>query len=136
MCKIRVNHSKCRIDISKSFAKKAEDVCSDEYALLQRARNDYKGYRVHTIPKKNENKECYKGLTYQYMELYIARYDKTGEAKIEYDELRLLAECHSIRYPRIKKWFLERFPEVKAYGNTATESMQPLYEIMDKAISA
>jgi len=130
MSTIRVNHAKNRIDISKEFAKKAEDVCSEEYALLQKARNDYKFYRVHTIPKKNESKESYKGLTYSYMERYIACHENAKEFRAEYDELRLCAECHSIRYPTIKKWFLLTYPEVKNFGSFDEEPEAKL-EVLD-----
>ena len=33
-----------------------------------------------------------------------------------YKELRLIAECHSVRYPAIKKWFLETYPDVSKFG--------------------
>lgn len=35
-----------------------------------------------------------------------------------YEEMRLISKCHSkaFRYPTIKGWFLERFPEIKQFG--------------------
>ena len=40
-----------------------------------------------------------------------------------YDEKKLISECHSksFRYPVIKSWFLERFPEIKTFGVPVTE---------------
>ena len=64
--------------------------------------------------KKKPNKESYKGLTYEYMENHILRHDPLGMA--EYRQMRYLSECHSVRYPAIKKWFLEKYPDVKNYG--------------------
>ena len=36
----------------------------------------------------------------------------------EYNELRLISECHckARRYPKIKKWFLKKYPEVEKFG--------------------
>lgn len=33
----------------------------------------------------------------------------------EYKELRLIAECHSISFPKIRHWFLETYPYVKNF---------------------
>ena len=32
--------------------------------------------------------------------------------------MKLISKCHSkaFRYPTIKAWFLDRFPEIKAFG--------------------
>ena len=46
------------------------------------------------------------------MERYILLHDKADERKKEFDELRLIAECHSKRYPVIKQWFLQQYPEM------------------------
>ena len=63
-----------------------------------RARQDYEGFHVVTRTiRRNDKKECYRGLTYDYMERYILRHDKADERKKEFDELRLIAECHSKR---------------------------------------
>ena len=52
---------------------------------------------------------------YEYMEDYISKADPTGAMMIVYNELRYKAECHSIRYGHIKKWFLETFPEINCF---------------------
>jgi len=65
--------------------------------------------------KKNPHKESYKGLNYDYMERYIA-VKGTRADRQEYDDMRLLAECHSKRFPVIKGWFLHKYPEVEQYG--------------------
>ena len=95
---------------------------SAEYAHLQQVRKDYPTYTViQRQIKKNSNKESYKGLTYEYMETYILSHG-TSETRIanlrEFNEMRLIAECHSkaFRYPVIKSWFLEKYPEVKNFG--------------------
>lgn len=64
----------------------------------------------------------YHSLTYRYMEDYIASHGSTEDRRI-YDEKKLISECHSksFRYPVIKSWFLERFPEIKTFGVPVTE---------------
>ena len=99
---LRVDAVNRQLVMDKTFAKNAQIVGSAEYDMLQRARSDYATYSVVTRQiKRNLNKESYRGLTYQYME-----------------EMRLISQCHSkaFRYPTIKKWFLERYPEVRNFG--------------------
>ena len=105
--------------MDKEFSKRASVVGSAEYEKLQAARRDYPDFTVknRTI-KKNPSKESYKGLTYEYMERYIRASDEEKSQTVleEYKRLRVLAECHSIRYPRIKQWFLNMYPEVAEFG--------------------
>ena len=49
------------------------------------------------------------------MEAYIA-VKGTVKDKLEFEDMLLLAQCHSIRFPVIKKWFLKKYPEVALYG--------------------
>ena len=113
---ILIDHKNKRILLCREFDIKAKNTESTEFDKLCAVRQAFPNYEIvrRTI-KKKANKESYKGLTYGYMETYI---DKNGSLDImqEYKELRLLAECHSIRYPVIKAWFLEKFPEVKHFG--------------------
>ena len=116
MTNIRINPIAKKIILKSEFAKKALCVGSDQYYELQEAHNAYPDYsiEVRTI-KKKVGKESYKGLTYEYMEDYISKADPTGAMMIVYNELRYKAECHSIRYGHIKKWFLETFPEINCF---------------------
>jgi hypothetical protein len=55
------------------------------------------------------------------MEHYIITHeskDTVLEVLDEYNELRLIAECHSKsrRYPVIKRWFLAKYPEIVEFG--------------------
>ena len=115
---LRLNHDARTIVMDKTFAKFAADTMSPEYAHLQRVRLDYPTYTVEQRHiKKAPAKECYRGLTYTYMKDYIASHG-TPEDKATFDEMKLISECHSkaYRYPTIKAWFLERFPEIKQFG--------------------
>ena len=128
---LKINHTDGVIIMDRTFAKKAEDTMSAEYAHLQNVRRDYPNYKVDRRQiKTNPNKECWKGLTYEYMENYIATHEE-GEAKIaalkEFAEMRLIAECHSKchRYPTIKKWFLAKYSEIAKFGmEVAAEDAQ------------
>ena len=116
---LKINHENRTLVMDRTFAKAASFVGSNEYNLLQEARRDYPSYQVilRSI-KKKEDKESYRGLTYQYMENYIATHANAARIMEEYKELRLQAECHSIRYPNIKKWFLAKYPEIAQFGVT------------------
>ena len=109
----RVNH---RICLSRDFERRAANAESEEYALLQSVVSQYPKYTLHSgVIRKKENKEAYKGLTYGYMEDYISLYGCDAERE-EYQMMRLLSQCHTVRYPAIKEWFLQKYPEVKQYG--------------------
>ena len=113
---LKINHENTTIVMDRTFAKKSTVVGSIEYYKLQMARRDYPEYRVvRREIKKNPNKESYRGLTYEYMERYILTHPKKEMMLKKYKEMLLLSECHSIRYPQIKKWFLESYPEVVNY---------------------
>lgn len=113
---LTVDHPKKRIIIGKAFNKKQADITSEEYAKLCEVVQMFPKYRVTVKEiKKNPHKESYKGLNYDYMERYIA-VKGTRADRQEYDDMRLLAECHSKRFPVIKGWFLHKYPEVEQYG--------------------
>ncbi len=125
---IRVDFAKKRIVMDRAFAKNCANPASDEYIQLQRVRQDYPNFTVSTRTcKSNPEKESYKGLTYEYMEHYILTHegkDTVLEVLDEYNELRLLAECHSRsrRYPVIKRWFLAKYPEIMEFGMLKIQS--------------
>ena len=119
---LKLNHEKGQIVMDRTFAKKAENTMSAEYAHLQSVRRDYPNYTViRREIKKNPDKECWKGLTYAYMKNYIIGHegDDTRDLVLnEFAEKCLIAECHSKchRYPVIKKWFLAKYPEIAEFG--------------------
>jgi len=115
---LKLNHDSRTIVMDKTFAKFAVDTRSVEYAHLQQVRQDYPLYTVvQRHIRKNTKQEHYHGLTYAYMEDYIATHG-SKEDRCTFDEMKLISQCHSraYRYPTIKAWFLERFPEIKEYG--------------------
>lgn len=145
---VRVNAAKGLLVMDRIFAKKSQDVRSEEYELLQRVRRDYPRFPVVVRRiKRNSQKETYAGLTYAYMEAYIEAHEE-GEVyeavMAEYRELRLIAQCHakSRRYPTIKKWFLSKYPAVAMFGAEKKEEApatdedpeyEPVMDALEKA---
>lgn len=119
---LRLNHDNCTIVMDRTFAKRAENTRSEEYRHLQEVRRDYPTYTViQRKIKTNPGKESYKGLNYEYMEDYILTHGSAEEIRRnfdKYEELLFIAECHSRsrRYPGIKRWFLETYPEIVGFG--------------------
>ena len=123
---LKVSHADRTIVMDRTFAKFADNTMSPEYAHLQQVRRDYPTYTVvQRQIKKNAKQEHYHGLTYRYMEDYIATHGSAEDRRI-YDEKKLISECHSkgFRYPVIKSWFLERFPEIKSFGVSVEEEAE------------
>lgn len=119
---IRIDHLEKEILISKSFAKAAMNSKSQEYKELAKTMKNHPDYKVSQRNiKKNPNKETYIGLTYEYMKDYIILTSSPEEktaALAEFEHLLLLSRCQnkSRRYPIIKQWFLNKYPEVKEFG--------------------
>ena len=113
---IKLDHTKRKIIIGKDFNRKQSDTESPEFKKLCEIVERFPKYRVIIKEiKKNSHKESYKGLNYIYMERYIS-IKGTRSDRQEYDDMRLLSECHSKRFPVIKQWFLQKYPEVAEYG--------------------
>ena len=117
---LKIDHEKNLLVMDRTFAKNAENTMSKEYAHLQRCRADYPTYTVvRKEIKKNTSKETYPGLTYDYMISYIITHTEPDERKVkleEFNEMILLSKCHRAKYPAVKKWFLNEFPDVVRYG--------------------
>lgn len=114
---MKIDATNRQIIMDKTFAKNAAIYGSEEYARLQDCRRDYPNFSVVTRSiKKNPGKESYKGLTYGYIEKYIMNHENAQVNMATYLQLREIAECRSVRFPAIKKWFLKTYPEVATYG--------------------
>ena len=138
-----VDFEKNLLVMNQAFATKARNVRSEEYKLLQSTRRDYPTYAVvKRRIKRNSQKETYAGLTYDYMRMYITTHEPEETVKNvmgHFDELLLISQCHckARRYPVIKSWFLEKYPEIEGFGktkqteeNTATEAESPFESVM------
>lgn len=143
--KVTVKYAEGVIEMNTTFAKMMQNPLSEEYALLQRTRQDFPTFVIRRRQiKSNPHKDTYKGLTYEYMRDYIILHtapENEAEAVAEFDEMVLISKCHSktLRYPTIKKWFLAKYPEVAKFGTvkaaqeaqeeeTTTRSVIPMPE--------
>ena len=119
---IRIDHATKRIIMGSQFFKNSLYPRNEEYTILQDVRRDYPNYApIQRKIKKNPEKKTYSGLTYAYMEDYILTHEspETVEAVFaEFNEMILISQCHSqaFRYPTIKKWFLNKYPEILKFG--------------------
>ena len=67
------------------------------------------------------------------MEDYIMTHGSAKEINAnlkEFYEKRLIAECHgkAFRYPAIKRWFLEKYPEIVDHGMEQTAQIIEIYD--------
>ena len=140
---IRVDFDHYQLIMDRIFEKKAMNPASQEYAQLQQVRKDYPNFRVvrRTI-KKNPQKETYAGLTYLYMENYILGHesaDTVEEVLHEFREKQLISQCHGKgrRYPAIKSWFLEKYPEIAKFSiEKKTEEKEESFSKFEEVIPA
>lgn len=136
---IVINYSDRKISLSSSFEKKAFIPGTTEYEQLMSVRKDFPDFELVTRKfKTNTKQDRYKGLTYDYMRQYIMKTEKENAPAV-IDGLEYLiniSKCHSTskRYPTVKKWFLERYPDVKKFGMTE-EELAKYHEAQEKADS-
>ena len=117
-----VKHADRAIVMNTTFAKMIENPLSDEYALLQKIKMENPDFTVRRRKiNSNPKKDTYKGLTYEWMRNHIATHEPKAvvEEKLNaFDEMVYISKCHrgSLRYPTIKKWFLNEYPDVAKFG--------------------
>ena len=130
---IRVDVSTRTIRVmTKTFAAKAFCYGTQEYEMLRSVCADYPGFAVKVRQiRKNSSQEHYKGLTYDFMRHYIATHD--ADAIADFDEMVLISKAHStgMRYPTIKAWFLDRFPEVSDFWIEPTAEAEEIAPVLE-----
>ncbi len=121
MSNITVNVKKGTIEMSKAYADLASKFDTKEYDDLQKVRRDYPNYYVVIKAKKGGNTD-FKGLTYKYMEEYIASHDNDEKSIMaEYQMLTAKSEAgkdakaDAAHYTDVKEWFLMTYPEIENY---------------------
>ena len=123
---LTIDFAKNRIVMTRAFARKASDPSTKEYRALKDTMETFPTFSVehHTI-KKCSGKESYKGLNYSFMYYYINTYveeSKKEKAMEDLEKQIFLTKCHSKRFPTVRKWFLETYPEINSnYGKIAAE---------------
>ncbi|MBE6964858.1 MAG: hypothetical protein E7441_02345 [Ruminococcaceae bacterium] len=138
---LKISHAARKIVMDRTFAKRAENTMSPEYAHLQQVRKDYPEYSVvlRTI-KKNHKKNTYRGLTYEYMYDYISTNKSLSPKEKESIAEELsgmiqISKCQALqyRYPVIKKWFIEKFPEIKKFAEIGVKIQEEEKKDVDSA---
>ena len=129
MTTIIINAKNRTIEISKTFAAAASKFGSQEYRDLMDARRENPSYKVVTVVKKGARPK-FKGLTYEYMETYIAKHDDDENTIMnEYKVLRAQTEeaeealAVSASYTEIKDWFFEKYPAVAQFHKTRAQML-------------
>ena len=57
----------------------------------------------------------------EYINTYVDE-NKREKALADLEEQKFLTKCHSKKFPSVRKWFLETYPEIDSnYGKIATE---------------
>ena len=121
-----------KIEMSKKEAKAAAKFGSDEYKDLQTARKDYPNFKVVTVTRKSTaKKNPFKGLTYEYMKMYIEKHDDDDKSIMaEYKMLRGLTDeaeevlAESFTYLEMKDWFLKKFPAIASFHEARAKLLE------------
>lgn len=135
MTNLTINNKARTIEMTKKFEKAARRFGSDEYKMLQEARKDYPTYKVSVKTSTAKSKESFKGLTYEYMEKYIAAHDdKDKTIMAEFEMLRAISDeaeaalAGACSYSEMKDWFFDKFPAIKEYH----EKREKVFEAIRK----
>lgn len=104
---MKVIFAEKKIEITKAFSDKASHFGSQEYHDMRAVMNDLPDFQivVKSAPKR-QNRNPHYGMTYSYMEAYIAAADPSGSAMEDFEMLRGICG-----YLEILQWFIKRFPE-------------------------
>ena len=122
----RFDHAAQTITLTKKFNKAAGTLGSREYRILKQLRADYPDYTIELkeIAKK-EGKKSYAKLTYDAMRKHICLLE--GEASANLRNLNACIEAYkgSGCYPKIKKWFLDNYPDYAEANATMDKCPTP-----------
>ena len=138
---MKINEKKFTIEVTKSFAQKASRVGSPEYYELLEVRHNFPKFKV--VVNQTKSKDSFKGLTYEYMKMYIQTHDEEkGSNMAVFMELRGKSEeadeaqADSMSYGEIKLWFLDTYPEIKNFHESRADRIQAIKKKQKKAAEA
>ena len=121
-----------KIEMSKTEAKAAGKINSEKFNELHTLRTMYPTFEIviKASAAKKSTKENYKGLTYEYMEKYIAAHDDEKKSIMaEYEMMRGTSEeakealAESYSYYEMKIWFLNKFPAIAEFHKKREEAL-------------
>lgn len=125
MTTIQINHKNSTIEMTKKFYTESCKFGTDEYKMLQEARRDYPGYKPVVAKTKKSGtgaQDAFKGLNYEYMEIYIEKHDdekKSIMAEFKMlraeDDASVAMDAESESFLTIREWFLDKYPAVREF---------------------
>lgn len=112
-----------KIEMTKSEAKEAGKLNTEAFKTLRQYMEMYPGYEIQ-IKATTKRKVELKGLDYDYMRNYIQRSTRDDKVNIMKKFNTLIAQDKkdgkegsermvTTNYSKVRKWFLETFPEIK-----------------------
>ncbi len=125
---VRIIRNSRTIEVSKSFDKAASRFGTREYEAMQQVRKDYPDFTV-VVKTVRTKADHFKGLTYDFMEKYIASHDDAEARKAEFDNLRGKSEEAQLlgaaarSYGEIKAWFFKSYPEFEAFQRRCEQAL-------------
>ena len=117
---IRINRSSRTIEVSKGFDKASRRYGTAAYEAMLKVLQDNPGFRV-VVKTVTVKTDLYKGLTYSFMEKYIASHDFADEHMATFNNLRAKGDealefgAEALSYGEIRAWFLKTYPEFAAF---------------------
>lgn len=125
MTSIQINYKNNTIEMTKKFYVESCKYGTDEYKTLQEVRRDYPGYTpvvAKTKKSSEDTLDVFKGLNFEYMELYITKHDdedKSIMAEFKMmraeDDASKAVGAKSESYLTIREWFLDKYPAVREF---------------------
>jgi hypothetical protein len=109
--------------------KKAENFGSPMYNDLMTVRRDNPGFRVVVKKAPKTKTDHYKGLTYDFMEKYIASHDDAEARMAKFNDLRATSDdalalgAEAASYIEIKAWFFKTYPEFAAFQKRREDAL-------------
>ena len=124
-----------KIEMTKSEAKAAGKIGTDEFKMLREYMEMYPGFEVQ-IKAPSKRKAEFRGLTYDYMKSYIQKHDdENGTIMAEFRELTAqdkkdkiegAEHLEAVGYFDVKQWFLAKFPEIVQYKENHSKRVQEI----------
>lgn len=120
---MKINYTSMTIEMTKAEAKNAGKVGTEAFKEMLSLMQQFPNYKIQVITRAATKKTCdYKGLTFDYMEKYIASHDdENNSIMAEYQALRGKSDeakevlADSCSYKEIKAWFLAKFPAIEKF---------------------
>ena len=124
-----------KIEMTKAEAKAAGKIGSDKYEELRKYMKEFPGFEIQ-IKAPAKRKVEFRGLDYKFMREYIQKHDDDdGKIMAEFRKLTAqdkkdkVAGCENLEaanYAAVKKWFLKKFPEIKAYKEKSQKEIKDI----------